>query len=156
MITIKLQVEDYIKFKIEIAELLAETYSSNFSISLDEINKIITEKTENLEKFLSDGSAILIGCINETSLIAFAWLYLHEYFGQKRIHVNQIAVAPSFRGKGIGKKMMLEIEKEAIRIEANAIDLYVMESNETAQNLYNSFNFQTEKRYMVKKMKVDK
>lgn len=151
----KLFFEDYIKFRNEITKLIADTYSNNFEIDFYELNRVSIEKTEKLGEFIKDGSAILIGCINDNCLIAFAWLYLHGFFDEKRVHVNQIAVHPSFRGKGIGKRLMLEVEKEAIRIDADTIDLYVMEKNKAAKNLYDSLNFQTEKLYMTKKLKVN-
>lgn len=152
----QLSLNDYKVYKKEIKNMMKEIYSSNFNVSIHDLRKTTSEKTENLEKYLVDGSAILIGCINETNLIAFAWLYVHKYFKEKRIHINQIVVNSSFRGKGIGKKIMIEIEKEASRMAADSIDLFVMESNEIALELYDSLSFKTEKRYMVKKMKVNK
>ncbi len=152
----KLSLNDYQEYKNEIMSMMEEIYSSNFNVSIHELSKIASEKTDNLEKYLVDESAILIGCINDANLIAFAWLYVHKYFGEKRVHVNQIAVNSSFKGKGVGKKLMLEIEKEAYRIAADAIDLFVMESNDVAMKLYDGLNFKTEKRYMKKKLKVDK
>lgn len=133
---------------------MEEIYSINFAISACESKKIAFDKTENLEKYLVDESAILIGCIDDGNLIAFAWLYVHNNFGEKRVHINQIAVNSSFKGKGIGKKLMLEIEKEATKVAADAIDLFVMESNCAAMKLYEGLNFKTEKRYMIKKLKV--
>lgn len=137
-------------------KMMKDTYSSNFDLGLYKLNKIATEKTENLEKYIVDGSAILIGCINDNILIAFVWLYVHKYFEERRVHINQIAVDSFFRGKGIGKKLMIEIEKEATRIDADAIDLFVLESNDVAMNLYKCLNFETEKRYMAKRVKVNK
>ena len=152
----RLSLNDYQKYKIEIINMMEEIYSGNFVISVSESKKIVSEKVENLEKYLVDGSAILIGCINEVNLIAFAWLYVHKHFGEKRAHINQIAVNSSFQGKGIGKKLMLEVEKEATRIAVDALDLFVIESNDVAMKLYDGLNFETEKRYMIKKLKVNK
>lgn len=152
----RLSLSDYQKYKIEIIKMMEEIYASNFAISVPDSKKIASEKVENLEKYLDDGSAILIGCIKDGNLIAFAWLYVHKHFGEKRVHINQIAVSSSFQGNGIGKKLMLEVEKEATRIAADALDLFVMESNDVAMKLYDGLNFETEKRYMIKKLKVNK
>lgn len=152
----QLLIRDYQKYKSEIMTMMKEIYSNNFNISSHELNKISNEKTKNLEKYIDDGSAILIGCINDNKLIAFAWLYVHEFFDEKRIHINQIAVNSSFNGKGIGKKLMIKIEEEAIRRGVDVIDLFVMESNEVAMKMYEGLSFETEKRYMIKKLKVNK
>ena len=89
-------------------------------------------------------------------MIGFIWLYLHEYFGEKRLHVNEVAVDEKYRGKGIGKTLISEAEKKASELDIETIDLFVSEINIGALNLYNRFGFQTERRYMKKNVKVRK
>jgi len=67
--------------------------------------------------------------------------------------VNQVIVDDLYKSKGIGRRLMEEAEKIAIKLDADALDLYVMETNDIAKRIYDSLNYQTEKRYMVKRLK---
>lgn len=62
----------------------------------------------------------------------------------------RIAVDPSVRGRGCGRKLMEHLEKEAGKNQIEAVTLEVRASNQAAIDLYKSCGFQTEavrKRY---------
>jgi len=56
-------------------------------------------------------------------------------------HILNIAVAPEFRGQGLGRKMMDFIIRAMIAKDVRYIFLEVKISNIIAQNLYNSMGF---------------
>lgn len=57
-------------------------------------------------------------------------------------HITNVAVAESYRGAGIGKALMLELEKVAREKKALRILLEVRPSNITAQNMYAGLGFE--------------
>ncbi len=66
---------------------------------------------------------------------ACLWIFLDE------LQIANIAVAPTFRKKGIGTKIMEKIISYAQRNFLKRITLDVRESNKEAINLYNKFGF---------------
>ena len=58
-----------------------------------------------------------------------------------RMEIDNIEVAPSHRGKGIGTKLMSYLVSLAIEKRVINITLEVRKSNEVAKNLYKKFGF---------------
>lgn len=57
-------------------------------------------------------------------------------------HITTIAVAPDARGKQLGKRLMLALVDEALRLGARHLTLEVRLSNSSAQGLYDIFGFE--------------
>lgn len=148
----ELQSKDIEKYNSKIIELLLETYIGNFHLPVQQAKEICAEKLGLLVNYINQGSALVIATIDENNLIGFIWLYKHDFFGEKRLHVNQIAVDSQCRGKGIAKQLIQEAERRAIREGIKTIDLFVSEINSGALNLYDKLGFETERRYMKKKL----
>lgn len=148
----KLESEDLVIYNTELVELLIDTYIINFKLPLEQIEQICKEKIEQLANYINQGSAIVLASIKENELLGFIWLYKNDTSGEQSLHVNQIAVNKKHRGKKVGKQLMLEAEKQALQEGIYTIDLFVYEINSTALGLYNKLGFETEKRYMKKKL----
>ncbi len=58
-------------------------------------------------------------------------------------HVTTIAVAPEFRGRKYGEKILLHLLDQAIERGASWMTLEVRESNNVAQALYRKYGFTT-------------
>ena len=67
------------------------------------------------------------------------------YFGYLHIldelHILNVAVAPDFRGRGIGKRLLDRLVEEARALSVRAVTLEVRESNHTAIRLYERTGF---------------
>ena len=59
----------------------------------------------------------------------------------ERMEIDNIEVAPAYRGKGIGTKLMSYLVSLAIEKRVVNITLEVRISNEVAKNLYKKFGF---------------
>lgn len=152
MIIRKLQREDLKSYQDTILELLIDTYSINFQLSREQCRTICKEKQELLDGYIKQGSAIVVGAINDDTLTGFLWLYKHDFLGEPRLHINQIAVSIRFRGKGIGKQLIQEAEKQAKLTGIETIDLFVSETNAGVVNMYIGMGYETERRYMKKSL----
>ncbi len=75
-----------------------------------------------------------------------------EYRG---IHIDQISITPEYKRKGIGKAFMNEIEKFALKESASQIELTHWESNVEAKKFYESIGFNTNFRFVVKKINLN-
>jgi ribosomal protein S18 acetylase RimI-like enzyme len=148
----ELQSGDLRKYNSRLLELLIDNYMMNFQLTVKQANLLCSNKLKLLAEYIEQGSAILIAAIDRSELIGFMWLYKHDYFGEKRLHINQIIVDANFRGKGIGKQLILEAEKNALEEGIKTIDLFVSEINSGAFDLYDKLGFETERRYMKKKL----
>ncbi|HLG59380.1 MAG TPA: ribosomal protein S18-alanine N-acetyltransferase [Vicinamibacterales bacterium] len=63
------------------------------------------------------------------------WLVLDE------IHINNVAIRPALRGRGIGTGLMRRVFEEARRLGARRATLEVRASNQGARRLYERLGF---------------
>jgi ribosomal-protein-alanine N-acetyltransferase len=63
------------------------------------------------------------------------WLVLDE------IHINNVAIRPQYRGRGIGTALLHHVLAEARRLGARRATLEVRASNEAARRLYERLGF---------------
>ncbi|WP_258084883.1 GNAT family N-acetyltransferase [Thermococcus thermotolerans] len=64
-------------------------------------------------------------------------------------YVSNIAVYPDFRGKGIGKALMLEAERLALKCGAERIVLDVEQGNEEAIAFYRRLGYSVERKHSI-------
>lgn len=76
-------------------------------------------------------------CLEGHKVVGYAgmWIIFDE------AHVTNIAVHPQFRGKKIGKALLLNLLEQALRLGAERITLEVRPSNKIAQELYRKLGF---------------
>ena len=76
------------------------------------------------------------------------WAYERIVENEKRMHVTQFIVNGKYRGKGVGKKLLLFLEEETKKREICAIDLLATESNTKAINFYKNNDFKIQRVFM--------
>lgn len=59
----------------------------------------------------------------------------------EQAHINNLAVRPELRGRGLGIQLLEAIVAEAARVGAQSLTLEVRESNEPARRLYERAGF---------------
>ncbi|MFZ5633815.1 MAG: ribosomal protein S18-alanine N-acetyltransferase [Bacillota bacterium] len=64
------------------------------------------------------------------------WIVLDE------AHITNVAVHPGYRGRGIGRELMMELLSRAAVLGAVKVTLEVRVSNQVARNLYESLGFE--------------
>ena len=149
---VKLQYEDFSVYEEKILDLLIETYSINFDISVDTSIELSKEKLSLLKTYVKENKAIVLVSLDENILTGFVWLHKHEFFKETRLHINQIAVDSQHRGKGIAKELLIKTEEVSVEVGSKIIDLFVSETNESAIGLYEKLGFKTERRYMKREL----
>ncbi len=96
-----------------------------------EINENQSSRPWVAEAYLSDGSKQIVGLI-------VIWLILDEG------HIANVAVHPSFRGLGIGRKLLAYTILKAFEEGAHQFFLEVRRGNLTAQRIYQELGFKIE------------
>ena len=67
-----------------------------------------------------------------------------KWNGHGHIYVDELWVAPDFRGKGIGKALMAKADSLKDELEATGLRLYVNADNISAKALYEKCGFREE------------
>ncbi len=147
---INLKKNDFVNNIQEIKKLLMISYNSNFDVSDTLKENIVDLKIKELEEYIELNKAIVYVAYIDNSIVGFTWIYVRDYFEEKRIHINHIIVDEMYRGKGIAKKLLIQVEKYAKYSRIKVIDLFVSEENLTALNLYEKMEYVTERRLLKK------
>ena len=66
--------------------------------------------------------------------------------------IDEFFLSPPFRGRGVGKRVLAQIAKEARRFEINAVHLEVARDNQPARRLYDSAGFRARDKYLLMSM----
>ena len=86
---------------------------------------------------LSNDVAYYIVAELEGTVIGYAgeWIMFDE------AHMTNIAVDPGYRGRGVARRMIIALMREALSRGGERMTLEVRETNHTAQRLYASLDF---------------
>jgi len=102
------------------------------------------EAHENLASGLLNQTAafVLLGYHKDQAVGAAVCFWGFSTFaGKPSINIHDLAVLPSFQGRGIGSSLLAEVEKHARARGCCKITLEVHDSNEGAKKLYRATGF---------------
>jgi len=113
-----------------------------------------TKAEKNLLDFINDDSlGRLFLIILEKELIGyfvFAFSFSFEYKGRTAF-IDELYIKDEFRNKRIGKKALIFIEEEAVKLDVKAIHLEVELHNLNAKRLYLKHGFMDNNRALFTK-----
>lgn len=137
------------KYNGEIKLYLKNVLDENGILNNNEkLEKII----EEMEKYIDDKSAIIIGAFQEDELIGFIWGYKMITNDKNRIHINYFVVNEKYRKQGIGRQLIRKIYEIANELKIEEIELMVTAENITAVNFYKKQGFEVERIKLCKKI----
>ncbi|HEY0004173.1 MAG TPA: ribosomal protein S18-alanine N-acetyltransferase [Pyrinomonadaceae bacterium] len=96
------------------------------------------------ELLRDNGSLMLVARLNHQTNSASAWRvagFVAARMAGDELHINNIAVRPAYRRRGIGDNLLDAALKEAARLGCHVAVLEVRLSNEAAQKLYEKHGF---------------
>lgn len=109
---------------------------------------------EAFKRLLPDGfkskDNYLYAMKNEQTTVGYIWFCVRGAADNRKAFVCDIIVEEEFRGKGFGRKAMVQAEQEAKKLGLKEIGLHVFGFNETAIGLYKSLGYQTTDLVMAK------
>lgn len=136
-------------FRNSIFNLLSEVYQLNFD-GICNKDELINSKIDEIPRFIENGSAIILGALQENKMVGFLWAYEYVRLNEKCIHINHFIVDGKFRNKGIGKLLLYNLERESEKRGIHRIELLATVSNKEAINFYMRDNFEVERVYLKK------
>lgn len=108
------------------------------------VKTITSEKIEKtfyeLEKHPEKGFILIVE--DETKTIGYAILiqYWSNEFGGNILHIDELYILPSYRGKGIGTQFLNHIIEQKIN-QPVALQLEITKNNKKARDFYKKFGF---------------
>jgi ribosomal protein S18 acetylase RimI-like enzyme len=73
--------------------------------------------------------------------IAMCFLGFSTFAARPLINIHDLAVLPEYRGRGIGRRLIGEVERKAREIQCCKLTLEVQERNHPARGLYEQVGF---------------
>jgi mycothiol synthase len=84
-------------------------------------------------------------CLDDTEPIGYCWAKIDfgkdSDMGKKRGRINMLGVDPNYRGKGVGKKVLIVGLTQLRSMGVDIVDLTVDNENKAARALYESIGF---------------
>jgi ribosomal protein S18 acetylase RimI-like enzyme len=106
-----------------------------------------------LPKGLKSPGHFLYSFLHRDKAIGMAWFELQRKEGTKKAFIFDINLKPAERGKGLGRKALRALEREARRLGAQAIGLHVFGHNRRARALYESSGYRYTSMHMSKALR---
>lgn len=115
-----------------IADLDAEAFSSLWHLGVEQL----------LELWSSD-HRIYVACNGDEIIGYTALVQVQEegYAGERYAHLSRIATKSAYRGRGVGKKLLLDVLEFAQRQGLQMVTLNTQTDNEPSHALYQSMGF---------------
>lgn len=131
---------DVIEHEDTLRGLLLENVRINFADAEDPAALADTWYA-NLSRFVGDGSAVALGAFEGESLRGLVWAYRRDFAGRVRMHVGQIVVAEGVRSRGLGQRLLKEVENIARNDGIRTIELVMTIDNIAASRFYEANGF---------------
>lgn len=145
----KLNYCDFDCFRDDILELLQEAMNISFP-DIEFSSEYYCEKLDSVAEYLKEGTAIIFLALNGDEAIGWIWCHKIIRMNAVRLHIANIAVKPTYRKRGIGKKLLQYGENYAKDHEYSGVDLLVTSSNIDALKFYRTLGY-IDERIQLKK-----
>ena len=143
-----LKAVDVLCYRNEILNLLNECMIATYSKPV--ADSFLTEKLSSLEENIARGKAYAFIAVEGKDIFGFLWSYPVKTPINQRFHVAYLSVNPRKRGKGIGRLLLREAEKQAKKIGIDEVELAVSKRNNPAIDFYAKCGYGTEKLVLEK------
>ena len=106
-----------------------------------------------LPKGLKTPGQFLYSIVAEGKAIGMSWFELKRKQGKRRAFIFDFQLKRSERGKGLGRKALRTLEREASRLGAQIVGLHVFARNQRARALYETSGYRYTSMHMGKSLR---
>ena len=103
------------------------------------------EKIGDLIAHLNTNTCIAYGAFEESEIIGYIWAYPHTFREERRIYISECSVKDEYQSRGIGKTMMMLVEKRAKEEGFPALYLHAEAGSPDAVRFYESNGYSKER-----------
>ena len=103
------------------------------------------EKIGDLIAHLRTDTCVAYGAFEENEIIGYIWAYPHRFREEPRMYINECSVKEEYRGRGVGKTMIMLIEKRAKESGFPALYLHAEAGSSDAVRFYESNGYSKER-----------
>ena len=108
------------------------------------------EKIGDLIAHLNTKTCVAYGAFERKEIIGYIWAYQHQFREELRMYISECYVKDGYRNKGIGKAMIILIEKRAKELGLPALYLHAEAGSSDAVRFY-EYNGYREERIQFRK-----
>lgn len=146
----KLGVEDVRHYKPTLIEMLRQSFEKSFPEGKFEPSSF-QARVESLIGYVEQSKAVVFGSVVDNRLVGFIWFFEKGTL-ERSVHINHFVVHENYRGLGIGRQLLKEVEKYAKDRGIHEIELLVTKQNDGAVTFYEKNNFEVERLVMKKRL----
>lgn len=132
------------QYRNEIAEFYYENMKTWSCFEHDSFDQAY-EKIGDLIAHLNTNTCIAYGAFQERKIIGYIWAYPHIFRDERRMYISECSVKEGYRNRGIGKSMMMLIEKRAKESGFPALYLHAEAGSPDAVQFYESIGYRKER-----------
>lgn len=112
-------------------------------------------KTTEMEKYVANGRAIVVGAIEDEKMVGFIWSYKYPYREDfNRLYASIVHVDKEYRRQSIGAGLISKLEQEAIKLGIKKIYLH-SEATSKSVDFYEREGFEKERIQLVKELPMN-
>jgi ribosomal protein S18 acetylase RimI-like enzyme len=136
--------EEFAEFSINEIEEHARDVSIRDSIPLNRARDVIEEKFAGLlPQGVETAGHDFFTVLKDGNVVGRLWLRDQVQPDEdRRVVIMKIEIDEPYRGRGLGRELMKEVEALTVERDGWAVDLYVFGPNEVARSLYDSMGYQ--------------
>lgn len=145
---------DIKKYKTELINFMQMVLSENTDQEIP--HDLPEEYVHNMEEFIENKTAIIMGAFDEDKIIGFHWGYETKNLNERRIHSYFNAIENNYRGQKIGSRFFARLEEEAKKRGIYIIEAMCTYDNKIAVNYHLHNGFEIERLKVKKVLKDDR
>lgn len=107
-------------------------------------------KTLEMKEYLSKQKAVIFVYMLDERVLGCVWAYPKIFLDEKRLFVQLLQVHVENRGGGIGKQLLVRLEKYAKTNNYHAVDLIADANSDGAVRFYRREGYQIERLQFIK------
>ena len=126
--------------------------------ALEQIESTAASRETALRRLIGHpefGAAWLIHCNGEIGGHIILCRGYSVEFGGFDAFIDELYLSPSFRGRGVGRRVLDLIRPQARALEINALHLEVARDNDRARGLYSACGFEAREKYVLMSLRID-
>lgn len=140
----ELNAETVRQYRNEIAQFYYENMQTWSGLEHCSFDKAY-EKIGDLIAHLNTNTCIAYGAFEENEIIGYIWAYPYTFREERRIYISECSVRDEYQRRGIGRKMMMLVEKRAKEEGFPALYLHAEADSPDAVRFYESNGYSKER-----------